>query len=592
MKEYVIKFGNQAFKASKYQNVIFNNVEFGSGNMVISAAAGSSKTTTIINCINIIKKTKKVLFIAFNKEIVKNIQERVGDRKNTMISTFHKLGLLIFNENYESSSSYEINEYKYKNYIRNNIKKLTKFKEVDSLKKDKITYINNIISLIEYSRYYLAFSIKEIEKVAEKYGISTIRDEAEVCRKVLKWGKKEIDEIDFTDMIWLPNVLNMTTKKYKFDWLLIDEAQDCSIAEQKLIEKCFKRGSRFITVGDEFQQINLWCGSTEESIDNFKNIPNTKEFKLPISYRCPKKIVNLASKYSNNIIPSDTAIEGEVNYDVSKFAPSENDMVLCRTTAPLIELYLDYIRINKKSYIKGFENIKNEYLNLINSTKSVIIDADCMDKKGLFSNLYRILLEKIDHVKNNYNIDDNDALLHPYVYMTYDAIEGIKVLSEGLTEVSDLINKINIIFDSSNKEGVQLSTVHKAKGLEADNVYILCPSLMPSKYAKKEWEIKSERNLMYVAITRAKKTLNYIEESKKVNTIGNSFDINSMKHNIDEIKNKLTFCDNLSILNAIKKPHKLGEAKNNIKNESKPNLAQVTPKIKKKAALRFAAILK
>ena len=74
--------------------------------------------------------------------------------------------------------------------------------------------------------------------------------------------------------------------------------------------------------------------------------------------------------------------------------------------------------------------------------------------------------------------------------------------------------RIDEIFPSrSKKGGISLSTVHKAKGLEADNVYIICESLMPSQSAKKEWEIKQEYNLMYVAYTRAKNKLGFVDES-------------------------------------------------------------------------------
>lgn len=49
-----------------------------------------------------------------------------------------------------------------------------------------------------------------------------------------------------------------------------------------------------------------------------------------------------------------------------------------------------------------------------------------------------------------------------------------------------------------------LSTVHKAKGLEADNVFILATERMPNKRLGSE-----ENNICYVAITRAKKNLYY-----------------------------------------------------------------------------------
>jgi ATP-dependent exoDNAse (exonuclease V) beta subunit len=65
----------------------------------------------------------------------------------------------------------------------------------------------------------------------------------------------------------------------------------------------------------------------------------------------------------------------------------------------------------------------------------------------------------------------------------------------------------------SKDEGISLSTIHKAKGLEANNVFIICPSLMPSKSAKQEWEITQEKNLIYVAYTRAKNKLAFVDEN-------------------------------------------------------------------------------
>jgi DNA helicase-2/ATP-dependent DNA helicase PcrA len=58
---------------------------------------------------------------------------------------------------------------------------------------------------------------------------------------------------------------------------------------------------------------------------------------------------------------------------------------------------------------------------------------------------------------------------------------------------------------------VTLSTVHKAKGLEFPTVFILdFDKYMPSKYAKRPWQIVQETNLIYVAITRAMERLVYI----------------------------------------------------------------------------------
>jgi ATP-dependent exoDNAse (exonuclease V) beta subunit len=93
-------------------------------------------------------------------------------------------------------------------------------------------------------------------------------------------------------------------------------------------------------------------------------------------------------------------------------------------------------------------------------------------------------------------------------------IKALEILSDGINQTEELIKRIDEIFPKGDKKGtgIALSTIHKAKGLEANNVYIVCPSLMPSKAAQKDWEIRQEQNLMYVAYTRAKDTLGFIHE--------------------------------------------------------------------------------
>ena len=105
------------------------------------------------------------------------------------------------------------------------------------------------------------------------------------------------------------------------------------------------------------------------------------------------------------------------------------------------------------------------------------------------------------------------AMKSPIIDAKLDMIKALEVLSEGLDTTEELMAKIDEIFPKRDrKDGIALSTVHKAKGLEARNVYIVCRSLMPSKSAKKDWEIQQEHNLMYVAYTRAKEKLGFVDE--------------------------------------------------------------------------------
>ena len=70
--------------------------------------------------------------------------------------------------------------------------------------------------------------------------------------------------------------------------------------------------------------------------------------------------------------------------------------------------------------------------------------------------------------------------------------------------------KIKSLFSDKKMRGVSLSTIHKAKGLECENVFIY-PA--PNSNAKlEEWEKEQERNLEYVAYTRAKNKLKFLDE--------------------------------------------------------------------------------
>ncbi len=539
-----IYVGDKTFKSSEYQKAIFNEIAHGVGNMVVTAAAGSAKTTTIENCLRFIPWDKKKLFLAFNVSTVEKLKNEIKDANGTRIMTFHGLGNRILRENGKITEDTVIDEFKYPRYIKQHIDELTPYKETASLGIYKMVYMSNIISLTHYARYYMAMRVKDIQEVANIYGVAPVRDEFEVVRQVLIWGEEHTDSIDNTDMIWLPNILNLATKRYQFDFIFVDEAQDTTLAHQQMVDKCFKRGCRFIAVGDPKQQINVECGATEKAIENYENRPNTKKLKLPISYRCPKKIIDLAKEYSKEITAAPDAPDGEIRYDVSPNLAKPGDMVLCRIISKLIEQYMSYLRNNKKAYLKGSDAVRSTYLDIISSVKAKRIDARCITTTGLVPQLYKLYFDRLKSIQERFNIEESDAIYHEEALNLYDNIEAIKVLSEGLDTVEELIEKINIIFSGDENDAIILSTVHKAKGMEADNIFILCPSLIPSRLAQKKWEVQAEENLAYVAVTRAKKTLNYIKEDEK-GFFKNFTSTKSMEQEIQRIKSKIEYVNSV-----------------------------------------------
>lgn len=580
-EKYILKRGDKTFTPSKYQMDILRFAHEGVGNGFINACAGSSKTTMLENIIYQVPNNKKKVFIAFNKSIVSEMNNRIDSESNNLhVTTYHSLGYSILKENFPHKQ-FIVNEDKYVTYLRENIQKLSNYGETASLGKSFCQYFKNIVHLINYARYYHRSNILGIKNIGEKYGLNLLRDECVVCKNILDWGRENINVIDFTDMVWLVNELNLTTKKYLYDILLIDEAQDTSIMQQQMTERCKKRGSRTFVVGDYYQSINVWCGSDFDAVEKYKG-GNVTEFELPISYRCPKAVVEMAKRYSPNIVASENAIDGEIRYNVSVNDPIGDDMVLCRHTAPLIEQFQKYLRINKKCYMKGSEEILQNLHSLITSMGSKFIDKNCMTCDGLIPKLFELVGNNIKNLLSK-GYSEDDAYSHISVLNLYDSINSIRVLSDNLTTTEELLNKISDIFKDRSSEGVMLSTIHKAKGLEADNVYILYPSLIPNKFAKTEWEIKSEDHLIYVAYTRAKKTLNFMEEDMHHTKIGAAFNYKKMVNEIKNISQKLKF----NIDNNVKEENLNNSLKTNIYEIGQKVSTNINTSKKKKTVLSF-----
>ena len=212
MSEFLIKRGENTYKPSIYQEEILKFAKYGVGNCFINACAGASKTTMLENILYQLPEEKSKLFIAFNKSIVDEMSNRVDYVNNLKITTYHSLGYSILRENFPNKE-FNVSEEKYSNIVRNNIIDLTTFHDISTLGKNYNTYISNIIHLVDYARYYHVSNERGINSMAERYGLNIIRDEIPICKKLLMWGSSNIDTIDYTDMVWLVNELNLTTKK-------------------------------------------------------------------------------------------------------------------------------------------------------------------------------------------------------------------------------------------------------------------------------------------------------------------------------------------------------------------------------------------
>ena len=530
------------YEWSKYQLDIFDYIEHGQGHLVVEACAGSGKTTTLIKCLDFIPSNDKILLTAFNTDIVNELKKKTNGKDNIDIKTLHGLGLQFIKRNLPQVSAIP-EPFKYDSYIKNNLTELSSLNTYTLRGGKYFRYIENIKKYVDFGRFYLCQTVKDLDFIEDRYNIDTIADEKEIAINVMEWGKNALETIDYTDMVWLPNALFLKPLGLLYDFIIIDEVQDMNKAERELVLKCFKMGTRMMSVGDKNQMLYQFSGADQDSFNILKSMPNTTCLPLSISYRCGKKIVDFAHKIVKNIEAADGAIDGQILKNVSLEDVQDGDMILCRNNAPLVQIYNEFLKLGKKCFIRGKEIGSNLKL-LVKSTKQDELNADCQ-KDGVFVRLYDDLFTSRNKLMEKFGIDAETAINSPQIQNKLDMINALEILSEGINTSEEIIAKIDEIFPKRDKKsGISLSTIHKAKGLEAENVYIACESLMPSKSAKKDWEIKQEYNLMYVAYTRAKKTLGFIDEKdfEKFNTSNpNSIAVlNRIEIQVNKVLNKST----------------------------------------------------
>ena len=516
-----------SFTPSKHQQDIFDFIKNESGNMVINAVAGSGKTTTIIKSLDYVDKNLDVLFLAFNKSIKKEIDSRLKSNgyNNVDVNTSHGYGYSTIVSNFDCEVALDNSKYKkllndlISSAIAEDYLILDKYELSDENKKlserfklsfdnpqDKEMFFNNALSLVNLIRLYVSDNEETLNEIIDKYDIVLTSEELSLAIDLLMIGQSIKRIIDFTDMVYYPTLYNLETTKY--DLVYLDECQDVNTAQRLLMLKAIKENGRFVSVGDKFQAIYSFAGSDSDAFEKLINLPNVKLFPLSKSYRCGKNII----KSVQHIVPHIEANELNPDGVIIKADSVDNievgDMVLCRNTYPLVKLCLKFISEGKKANVMGGD-IGKTIIILLDQTRE-------SDAEKAFARLYDKLNKTLEKVMLKTGLSADKAMKKAEYANMLEKIKMIetiyKQLPEGNNSVNDISNKITSIFSDSTGNGILLSTIHKAKGLESKRVYIIHPELMPSKFAEKEWELEQENNLIYVARTRAINQLSYVTD--------------------------------------------------------------------------------
>lgn len=476
------------FNPSAQQVSIGNWFSSGKGNLTVRARAGTGKTTTIIECIKSAPE-KKILLAAFNKEIAEELKARVTDPR-VKAQTLHSLG----------------NWFVYKNWGKSNIDDKRGFRIAEKAIGMKVdpAIINTVADLVSKAKNIEPFATKEqLISLAQTFGIIapddgtsdswTSAEIAGAAHVALELAAQRDGTIDFDDMLYLPIRNKWVFPLY--DLVVIDEAQDMCPVQLLLAMRVCKKKGRIAVVGDDKQAIYGFRGADSGALDRLKHELNAQELGLTTTYRCGKSIVARAAELVPDFQAAPSAHEGIVDsISANHIADTARakDFVLSRTNAPLITICLHILSQGRPAFIRG-RDVGATLANIVKKTKTDTV-VELRAALGLWrsNRMNKLAAEKAP-----------DAAFE----MVDDQIQTINALCDGLVKTSEVITRIASLFQNDNNEkAVMLSTVHRSKGLESDRVFILADTLY--LYGKKAGE-EEEKNIHYVAITRARKHLTF-----------------------------------------------------------------------------------
>ena len=444
--------------------------------IIVNAFAGTGKTFTLTEFCKE-RLDKKILYLAYNQSIQQEAQRKFPS--NVEARTLHSIAYAVYGN-------------KYKKRLGEN-KKLRSV-DLEYLfykfpKNDKISYS---IKLLQAFKYFINHDIdlKSLSSIPNNHD--------NFFTPYIKRLWKEAYDVDGEGAFEHDYYLKMLSLDKNFvldyDYILVDEAQDLN---EVMFAILMQQKARKVFIGDSHQKIYGFKDCIN-AMEYFKDKKGVEHYYLTQTFRCPKPVVEIANKYLY-ILGSQKEL---ISHKEQETCYSNEIAYIARTNANAIlfvceneELKFNFIGglqaygfrdiidlsylLSKKPEVKRY--IQNEFLKRFQNKEEFLefLKSDDIEWKSKFNALCRLISKNINFFKIYHNLEETTA----------------------------------------QKADVIISTAHKSKGLEFDKVILsddfveLNPFLQeiytnPKSLAQKEI-YREELNLLYVAITRAKYTIEF-----------------------------------------------------------------------------------
>lgn len=476
-----------------------------SGDLAINAVAGSGKTTTMIEYAASRPSSSSILYLAFNRSVKMEAIRKFESRglTNVRVETAHSLAF----DHIVKGSGYKVKQQGFRTH------EIVDLLGLESLGEKHTEYIiaahiNKFITYFCNSDKAKVQELNYLDTIIESQAKSFVKNfypqiEHGTRQLLAKMDKRDIE---ITHDFYLKK-FQLAAPHLSYDYILFDEAQDASAA---MLDVFLQQKATKVIVGDTHQQIYGWRYAVN-SLDK-TGLPT---LHLTTSFRFPQDIANLATEvlfWKEQLgTYKPVKITGK-----GPGAKCKTKATIARTNLGLLLNAIDYITNNRKIKSIYFEGNFNSYTYADDG-------ASLYDVLNLANNKPDKIRDKL--IRTMHNLDE----LEEYIEKTEDLqlsmmLEVVREYGDGIYDLLRSLKELHCSDDDREKADMIFSTVHRAKGMEYDTVYLVNDFISESKLRKAKAEataqkqtpdiakLNEEINLLYVALTRAKFNL-YIPDA-------------------------------------------------------------------------------
>ena len=399
----------------------------------------------------------------------------------------------------------------------------------DSIRATNRELMRDIASEIEWAKVSQVAPSDYVDEISKRMQKPRVLPEQMVqIYTAYESVKKQELAIDFEDVLLLCAAMLEEEREVRervqdqYRYFTIDEYQDVSPVQQRLINAWLGKRNDICVVGDPAQTIYSFAGATPVFLNTFtQRFPDAEVIRLSTGYRSTPEITfaanallrygsmgqELVAQNDHGSAPSvvgysDEAAEvtgvlSEITSLLSAGTAPHEVAILARTNSQLKSVERAMVKVNLPYQVRSTERFfdRKEVRDFLGEVrKASVIPAE---GQGWIDELRTLAQPYL----TDEAIDGIAALLHLARELDSDENFTPKTLRGYLREVEDRVQQNN----PPTMPVVTLATLHAAKGLEWERVFLIGAS--EGQLPVSDASIDEERRLFYVGITRAKADL-------------------------------------------------------------------------------------